>query len=69
MEHQREEKEKFVRKIKRDTGQYLNQSVERQMEVLLEQAEYYANYLLSHHESAKKGIEANRNKKRGRFDE
>lgn len=39
------------------------------MEVLLRQAEYYANFLLSHHESAKNRIAENKNKKRGRFEE
>lgn len=69
MEHQQEEKKKFVRKIKHDSSQLISQTVEKQMEILLQQAEYYANFLLSHQESARKGNLQDRNKKRGRFAE
>lgn len=33
----------------------------------MKQAEYYANYLLSHHESARKSRKEDRTRRRGRY--
>jgi len=45
----------------------MGSSVDQQMELLLKQAEYYANYLLSHHESARNKQREERTHKRGRY--
>lgn len=49
LEEQRQHKQNFVRKLK-SAAPNASSSVDQQMDALLQQAEYYANYLLSHHE-------------------
>ena len=44
---QKAEKKQFVKKIKEEIGS--GDAKKNKMEVLLKHAEYYANFLLSHH--------------------
>lgn len=45
-----------------------NEVKKDKMAALLQHAEYYANFLLSHHERSKKSKMMNESKRRGRFE-
>ena len=64
---QKEEKKQIVKKIKEDMS--AEDAKKSKMESLLKHAEYYANFLLSHHEKSKKINMMNNSKRRGRFEE